>query len=106
MAAEQWQVNQVYVCSGADFETLFPAVYTASGIMRGGSLPMCDLRHAKGMILHTTLAGQLPPTMKVVNRLRRRRLTPSHLVYSLPTCFRAPEGDKRSKRLKCEKRSG
>ena len=30
--AEAWRVDQVYVCSGADFATLYPAVFAASGI--------------------------------------------------------------------------
>jgi D-hydroxyproline dehydrogenase subunit beta len=32
--AGMWQVEQVYVCSGADFETLYPAEYTAAGFTR------------------------------------------------------------------------
>jgi FAD dependent oxidoreductase TIGR03364 len=33
-AVERWQVDKVYVCSGADFETLYPSVFAASGITK------------------------------------------------------------------------
>lgn len=33
-AQERWRVDRVFVCSGADFETLYPAAFTASGITR------------------------------------------------------------------------
>ncbi len=32
--SEQWSVEQVFVCSGQDFETLYPAVFAASGITK------------------------------------------------------------------------
>lgn len=32
--AGQWQAERVFVCSGADFETLYPQEYAASGIQR------------------------------------------------------------------------
>lgn len=31
---DSWQAEQIYVCSGADFETLYPETYAASGITR------------------------------------------------------------------------
>jgi FAD dependent oxidoreductase TIGR03364 len=31
---EQWHAERVYVCSGADFETLYPEIYAASGITK------------------------------------------------------------------------
>jgi FAD dependent oxidoreductase TIGR03364 len=33
-ATERWQADGVYVCSGADFETLYPAVFAGSGITK------------------------------------------------------------------------
>jgi FAD dependent oxidoreductase TIGR03364 len=33
-SGERWQAEQVFVCSGVDFETLFPAVFATSGIRR------------------------------------------------------------------------
>lgn len=33
-AGETWAADRVFVCSGTDFETLFPAVYAAAGIRR------------------------------------------------------------------------
>ncbi|MDO1448976.1 TIGR03364 family FAD-dependent oxidoreductase [Rhodocytophaga aerolata] len=45
-AVERWQTDHVYVCSGADFETLYPSVFAGSGLtkcklqmMRTGSQP-------------------------------------------------------------------
>lgn len=45
-ANERWQAEGVYVCSGADFETLYPSVFASSGItkcklqmMRTGTQP-------------------------------------------------------------------
>ncbi|GAC1644857.1 MAG: TIGR03364 family FAD-dependent oxidoreductase [Herpetosiphon sp.] len=32
--SEQWRVEHVFVCSGPDFETLYPAVFAASGITK------------------------------------------------------------------------
>ncbi|MFX5656745.1 hypothetical protein ABTE24_21440, partial [Acinetobacter baumannii] len=33
-SGDEWRVDRCLVCSGADFETLFPAVYAASGMRR------------------------------------------------------------------------
>lgn len=33
-AGEAWRVGRCFVCAGADFETLFPDVYAASGVRR------------------------------------------------------------------------
>ncbi|MFN8342598.1 MAG: TIGR03364 family FAD-dependent oxidoreductase [Cyclobacteriaceae bacterium] len=33
-ATEKWTADQIYICSGADFETLFPEVFRQSGITR------------------------------------------------------------------------
>jgi FAD dependent oxidoreductase TIGR03364 len=31
---EKWQAEQIFICSGADFETLYPAIYQASGMTK------------------------------------------------------------------------
>jgi FAD dependent oxidoreductase TIGR03364 len=33
-AGETWTADQIFVCSGADFETLYPAIYAASGVTK------------------------------------------------------------------------
>lgn len=33
-AGEQWQSDRIFVCSGADFETLYPDLFAASGITK------------------------------------------------------------------------
>ena len=33
-AGEVWHADRVFVCSGTDFETLFPEVFAASGLRR------------------------------------------------------------------------
>ncbi|MBS1654623.1 MAG: TIGR03364 family FAD-dependent oxidoreductase, partial [Bacteroidetes bacterium] len=31
---EEWEASEIYVCSGADFETLYPEIYTASSLTK------------------------------------------------------------------------
>jgi len=33
-AGERWTAEQIFVCSGADFETLYPRIYAASGLTK------------------------------------------------------------------------
>ncbi len=58
-AAETWRVDQVYVCVGADFEMLFPAVFAASGITRCKLQMMRTRPQPTGWRLGPTLASGL-----------------------------------------------
>jgi FAD dependent oxidoreductase TIGR03364 len=53
--SETWQARQIYVCSGADFETLFPQVYRASGLTR------CKLQMLR--LAAPTAGWRLGPTL-------------------------------------------
>jgi FAD dependent oxidoreductase TIGR03364 len=56
---DTWQVNHCLVCSGADFETLFPAVYVTSGLVRCKLQMMATGPQAKGWKLGPHVAGGL-----------------------------------------------
>ncbi len=59
---ESWRADRVFVCSGADFETLFPDVYEAAGIRRCKLQMMRTRPQPGGWRLGTHLAGGLTLT--------------------------------------------
>jgi FAD dependent oxidoreductase TIGR03364 len=56
---ETWHANRVFVCSGADFESLFPEVLTTSGIRRCKLQMMRTRPQPNGWRLGTHIAGGL-----------------------------------------------
>ncbi len=56
---EQWEVDHVYVCSGADFELLYPEVFAASGITRCKLQMMRTIPQPQGWRLDPTLGAGL-----------------------------------------------
>lgn len=54
-----WRVNQVLVCSGADFETLYPAVFAASEITRCKLQMLRTVPQPAGWQLGPSLCGGL-----------------------------------------------
>ncbi len=57
--AGQWQAERVFVCSGADFETLYPQAYAASGIQRCKLQMMRTIPQPDGWRLGANLCGGL-----------------------------------------------
>jgi FAD dependent oxidoreductase TIGR03364 len=57
--SEIWQAGRVFICSGSDFETLFPEVFTKSGIHRCKLQMMKTRPQAFGWRLGPHLAGGL-----------------------------------------------
>jgi FAD dependent oxidoreductase TIGR03364 len=58
-SGERWQADKVFVCSGIDFETLFPEVFAASGIRRCKLQMMKTQPQPSGWRLGPHLAGGL-----------------------------------------------
>jgi FAD dependent oxidoreductase TIGR03364 len=58
-ATERWQADQVYVCSGSDFETLYPSVYAGSGITKCKLQMMRTLAQPEGWELGPALCAGL-----------------------------------------------
>lgn len=61
-SGEAWRADRVFVCSGSDFETLFPDVFAASGIRRCKLQMMRTVPQPNGWRLGTHLAGGLTLT--------------------------------------------
>jgi FAD dependent oxidoreductase TIGR03364 len=59
---EQWTGDRVFVCSGADFETLYPALYTASGMTKVKLQMMRSIPQPNGWRLGAALCGGLTLT--------------------------------------------
>ncbi len=58
-SGESWRADRVLVCSGADFETLFPEVFATSGIRRCKLQMMKTRPQSNGWRIGTHVAGGL-----------------------------------------------
>ena len=56
---EQWYAERIYVCGGADFETLYPEIYSASGITKCKLQMMRTVPQPEGWLLGPTLCAGL-----------------------------------------------
>ncbi|MBD2304461.1 TIGR03364 family FAD-dependent oxidoreductase [Chroococcidiopsis sp. FACHB-1243] len=59
---ERWTAEQIFVCSGADFETLYPAIYAASGLTKVKLQMMRTVPQANNWRLGASLAAGLTLT--------------------------------------------
>jgi len=59
---KQWQAKQIYVCSGADFETLYPEIYQNSGITKTKLQMMSTVPQPQNWQLGPSLCGGLTLT--------------------------------------------
>lgn len=91
-SGESWEADRVLVCSGADFETLFPQVFAAAGVQRCKLQMLRTLPQPSGWRLGPHLAGGLTllhyaafrdcPTLPT---LRARLVTeyPDHIRFGI-----------------------
>ncbi|MEB3355367.1 MAG: TIGR03364 family FAD-dependent oxidoreductase [Synechococcales bacterium] len=61
-AGEQWAADQIFVCSGADFETLYPDLYAASGLTKVKLQMMRTPPQPEGFRIGPALCGGLTLT--------------------------------------------
>ena len=59
---EKWQANHIFVCSGADFETLYPNIYANSGITKVKLQMMRTLPQPENWRMGAALCGGLTLT--------------------------------------------
>lgn len=59
---EEWTAEQILVCSGADFETLYPSLYAASGITKVKLQMMCTAPQPRNWRLGPSLCAGLTLT--------------------------------------------
>lgn len=58
-AREKWKAGQILVCSGADFETLYPDIFTRSGMTKCKLQMMRTVAQPRGWRLGPSLCGGL-----------------------------------------------
>ncbi len=89
---ETWRAEHVFVCSGVDFETLFPEVFATAGIRRCKLQMMKTRPQPNGWHLGTHLAGGLTlthyPSFEVcpsLSALKQRiaRTMPEYVKYGI-----------------------
>lgn len=61
-ASEKWNADHIFICSGADFETLYPEVYASSSITKVKLQMMRTVPQAEGWRLGPSLCGGLTLT--------------------------------------------
>lgn len=58
-STERWRVDRIFVCSGSDFETLFPREYAATGITRCKLQMLRTVRQPENWLLGPSLCAGL-----------------------------------------------